>query len=291
MRHQPESALPDMHPKKYPHLLLILALAAANAAQAGTIRVLQANLFSWSAMDPAKQPPPIVKLSQYVNQQRHDFVTTQENEYRLTDDRYQLSPDYKLAGELQDASIFYDSTRWEPGGAPWSRIAVSADGGGERLAVFSQFRNKASGETVVIATTHLCIAWGGHADCNGGQYAAHVADSRSIGRYLSTYAAGDVPLIVTGDFNNFERNAEQSAAIEQAFAAHGLAAVKAGKDFIGPTFEASTIDFVYSRKLVVQSASLYGAAAGNPSDHAAIDVTFVSGGAAGATSQGAGPMP
>jgi len=276
-----------MLPTRYPRLLLILALAAANVAHAGTIRVLQANLFSWSAMDPAKQPPPIVKLSQYVNQHRHDFVTTQENQYRLLDSRYQLSADYKLAGELEDASIFYDSTRWEPGGAPWSRIAVSPDGGGERLAVFSQFRNKASGETVVIATTHLCIAWGGHADCTGGQYAAHVADAQNIGRYLKAYAPADVPLIVTGDFNNFERNPEQSAAIEQALAVHGLAAVKAGKEFIGPTFEKSTIDFVYSRKLTVQSASLYDAAAGNPSDHAAIDVTFVSAGGAGAKSMGA----
>lgn len=267
-----------MFSTKYSRLLLILALAAANVAHAGTIRVLQANLFSWSTMDPAKQPPPIVKLSQYVNQHRHDFVTTQENQYRLLDSRYQLSADYKLAGELEDASIFYDSTRWELGGAPWSRIAVSPDGGGERLAVFSQFRNKASGETVVIATTHLCIAWGGHADCTGGQYAAHVADAQNIGRYLKAYAPGDVPLIVTGDFNNFERNPEQSAAIAQALAVHGLAAVKAGKEFIGPTFEKSTIDFVYSRKLTVQSASLYDAAAGNPSDHAAIDVTFVSDG-------------
>lgn len=276
-----------MLPTRYPRLLLILALAAANVAQAGTIRVLQANLFSWSTMDPAKQPPPIVKLSQYVNQHRHDFVTTQENQYRLLDSRYQLSADYKLAGELEDASIFYDSTRWEPGGAPWSRIAVSPDGGGERLAVFSQFRNKASGETVVIATTHLCIAWGGHADCTGGQYAAHVADAQNIGRHLRAYAPGDVPLIVTGDFNNFDRNPEQSAAIAQALAVHGLAAVKAGKEFIGPTFEQSTIDFVYSRKLTVQSASLYDAAAGNPSDHAAIDVTFVSDGVAASTSAGA----
>lgn len=273
-----------MLPTPYPRLLLILALAAANVAHAGTIRVLQANLFSWSTMDPAKQPPPIVKLSQYVNQHRHDFVTTQENQYLLLEGRYQLSADYKLAGELQDASIFYDSTRWEPGGAPWSSIAVSPDGGGERLAVFSRFRNKASGENVVIATTHLCIAWGGHADCTGGQYAAHVADAQNIGRHLQAYAPAGVPLIVTGDFNNFERNPEQSAAIAQALAVHGLTAVKAGKEFIGPTFEQSTIDFVYARQLTVQSASLYDAAAGNPSDHAAIDVTFVSTG-------GAGPKP
>ncbi|OFA00549.1 endonuclease/exonuclease/phosphatase family protein [Duganella sp. HH101] len=286
MRPQPESASPTMFPTQSAHLLLVLALAATGVAQAGTIRVLQANLFSWSTMDPAKQPPPIVKLSQYVNQHRHDFVTTQENEYRLLDSRYQLSADYKLAGELQDASIFYDSTRWEPAAAPWARIAVSPDGGGERLAVFSQFRNKASGEAVVIATTHLCIAWGGHADCTGGQYAAHVADTQHIGRYLNAYAPAGVPLIVTGDFNNFERNPEQSAAIEQAFAAYGLAAVKAGKEFIGPTFEKSTIDFVFARQLTVQSASLYDAAAGNPSDHAAIDVTFVSNGGAGPKSPG-----
>ncbi len=253
-------------------LSLILFTTKVSATM---VHILQANLYSWSTMDPKKNPPPIVKLSTYINDHHFDFITTQENDYPLTDSIYKLNQKYKLAGNREDASIFYDSSQWAMVDNSRKTIPMTADGGGSRVAVLSQFRNLKSGELVAIATTHLCIAWGGHPDCVGGQVSAHSKDARSLSEFLENYSrVAKIPTIVSGDFNNLQDNLNQAQIMEATFVNYGLSAVKSNGTFIGPTFGTSVIDFVYFRQATLQNAVLYSQAQGNPSDHAAIDVSF-----------------
>lgn len=241
------------------------------------VHILQANLFSWSTMDKKKNPPPITRMTSYINVHNFDFITTQENDYSLMDSIYKLDSKYTLAGNKEDASIFYDRSRWAMVKNAQT-IPMVSDGGGQRLAVFSQFKNLKSGEVVAIATTHLCIAWGGHADCVGGQMTAHNQDARTISEFLENYsAAAKIPTFVTGDFNNLQDNLNQAQIMESTFVNYGLVAVKEQGTFIGPTFGNSVIDFVYFRQATLKNALLYTQAQGNPSDHAAIDTTFQTG--------------
>lgn len=249
-----------------------LSVAKINAAR---VHILQANLFSWSTMDKKKNPPPIIRMTSYINEHNFDFIATQENDYSLTDSIYKLDQKYKIAGSKEDASIFYDSSRWTLVANSRRTLPMTSDGGGPRVAVFSQFKNLKSGEIIALATTHLCIAWGGHADCVGGQVAAHSKDARTISDFLDTYSAqAKIPTFVTGDFNNLQDNLNQAQIIESTFVNYGFSAVKSKGTFIGPTFGDSVIDFVYFRQATLKSALLYTQAQGNPSDHSAIVSMF-----------------
>ncbi|WP_199744222.1 hypothetical protein [Legionella sp. km772] len=73
---------------------VVVMILFTTKANAGLVHLLQANLFSWSTMDPKKNPPPINKFSAYVNQHNFDFITTQENDYALTDSIYKLNSCY-----------------------------------------------------------------------------------------------------------------------------------------------------------------------------------------------------
>ena len=254
---------------------MLLCFFITTKASATMVHLLQANLFSWSTMDKKKNPPPIVQMTSYINAHNFDFINTQENDYSLLDSIYKLDKKYKSAGNITGAAIFYDSTRWSMVENSRKTIPMTSDGGGARVAVFSQFKNLKSGETVAIATTHLCVAWGGHSDCVGGQVTAHNNDARTIGEYLENYSSSSkIPTFVTGDFNSLHDNLNQAQIIESTLVNYGLAAVKSKGTFIGPTFGNSVIDFVYSRQAILQSAVLFTSAQGNPSDHAAIDVLF-----------------
>jgi endonuclease/exonuclease/phosphatase family metal-dependent hydrolase len=254
-------------------LLSTLFLVNVNATE---IRILQANLFSWSTMDKKKNPPPINRMTSYINKHDFDFLATQENDYSLMDSIYKLSEKYKIAGAREDASIFFDSSRWAMVQNSQKTIPMTSDGGGKRVAAFSQFKNLKTGEIIAIGSTHLCIAWGGHADCAGGQVAAHNNDARKISEFLEDYSRRDnIPTFVTGDFNNIHDNLNQAQIIEATFVNYGLSAVKSNGTFIGPTFGTSVIDFVYYRQATLKNASLYTQAQGNPSDHSAIDTTYV----------------
>jgi endonuclease/exonuclease/phosphatase family metal-dependent hydrolase len=242
---------------------------------ATAVHILQANLYSWSTMDTKKNPPPIVRMTNYINEHNFDFIATQENDYSLLDGIYKLDKKYKLAGNREDATIFYDSSRWAIVENRQKKIAMTPDGGGQRAAVFSQFKNLKTGEIIALATTHLCIAWGGHADCTGGQIAAHSKDARTISEFLENYSASEkIPTFVTGDFNTMQDNLNQAQILESTFVNYGLAAIKSNGTFIGPTFGNAVIDFVYFRKASLKNAVLYTQAQGNPSDHSAIDSTF-----------------
>jgi endonuclease/exonuclease/phosphatase family metal-dependent hydrolase len=264
-----------MRSLKLIHLLSIPFLFLTFSVHATTVQFLQANLYSWYTMDTKKNPVPIIKMTSYINSNNFDFITTQENDYPLTDALYKLDAKYKLAGNREDASLFYDSSRWAIVDNSRKTISMTSDGGGARVAVFSKFRNLKSGEQIAIGSTHLCIAWGGHADCVGGQVTAHTTDARKIGEYLETYSSTDgIPTFVTGDFNNLQDNLNQAQIIEATLVNYGFAAVKSGGTFIGPTFGGSVIDFVYSRQATLKNAVLYTQSQGNPSDHAAINVTY-----------------
>ncbi|KTC93908.1 endonuclease/exonuclease/phosphatase family protein [Legionella cincinnatiensis] len=255
--------------------IVLSSILIATKVNATVVRILQANLFSWSTMDKKKNPPPIVRMTSYINEHNFDFITTQENDYLLTDSVYKLDQKYKIAGIREDASIFYDSSRWARVENSQKTIPMTADGGGRRLAVFSQFKNLKSGEIVALGTTHLCVAWGGHADCIGGQVAAHNNDARAISEFIEEYSAHvKIPVFVTGDFNNLQDNLNQAQIIESTFVNYGLSAVKSHGNFIGPTFGNAVIDFVYFRQATLKNASLYTQTQGNPSDHSAIDTTF-----------------
>jgi hypothetical protein len=250
---------------------ILVGIAKVNAT---SVHLLQANLYSWFTMDKKKNPPPILRMTSYINEHNFDFITTQENDYPLMDALYKLNPKYKLAGNREDASIFYDSSQWEFIPNSWKKIPVTADGGGQRVAVFSQFKNLKSAQIIAIANTHMCIAWGGHADCVGGQVRAHNNDARTIGDFLESYTNSQIPTFVTGDFNNMHDNLNQAQIIEATFVNYGLNAIKSLGSFIGPTYGNAVIDFVYFRKAELKKGILYTPAQGNPSDHAAIDGTF-----------------
>ena len=256
----------------YIMLVSVLIVTKVNATE---VHILQANLFSWSTMDKKKNPPPIVLMTAYINEHNFDFIATQENDYSLMDSVYKLNQKYKMAGTREDASIFYDSSRWAMVENSQKMIPMTADGGGKRVAVFSQFKNLKSGDIIALGTTHLCIAWGGHADCVGGQVAAHNNDVRTMSEFLEEYSArANIPTFVTGDFNNIQDNLNQAQIMESTFVNYGLAAVKSNGTFIGPTFGNAVIDFVYYRHATLKNALLYTQAQGNPSDHAAIDTVF-----------------
>ncbi|KTD54659.1 hypothetical protein Lsai_3481 [Legionella sainthelensi] len=255
--------------------IVLASILIATKANATAVRILQANLFSWSTMDKNKNPPPIVRMTSYINEQNFDFIATQENDYLLTDRLYKLDQKYKIAGTREDASIFYDSTRWAIVENSQKMIPMTSDGGGRRVAVFSQFKNLKSGEIVALGTTHLCVAWGGHADCIGGQVTAHNNDARAISEFIEEYSARlKIPTFVTGDFNNLQDNLNQAQIMESTFVNYGLVAVKSNGTYIGPTFGNAVIDFVYFCEATLKNASLYKQTQGNPSDHSAIDVTF-----------------
>ncbi|STY31034.1 Uncharacterized protein conserved in bacteria [Legionella wadsworthii] len=244
-------------------------------AHATIVHVLQANLYSWNTMDKSKNPPPIIRMSAYINEHNFDFITTQENDYLLTESIYKLNAKYKLAGIREDASIFYDSSRWSVVKNSQKTIPMTSDGGGKRLAVFSKFKNLKSGEVLAIGTTHLCIAWGGHADCTGGQVKAHSEDVLKISKFIEEYSSQTrIPTFVTGDFNNLQDNLNQAQILEATFVNYGLAAVKLNGTFLGPTFGNSIIDFIYFKDAMLNTAFLYTQSQGNPSDHSAIDATF-----------------
>lgn len=253
----------------FPFLFLTFSVNATN------VQLLQANLYSWFTMDTKKNPVPITKMTSYINSNKFDFISTQENDYPLTDAAYKLDTKYKLAGNREDASLFYDSSRWAMVDNSRKTILMTPDGGGARVAVFAKFRNLKSGEQVAIGSTHLCIAWGGHTDCTDGQVTAHNNDARKIGEYLENYSNIDnIPTFVSGDFNNLQDNLNQAQIIEATLVNYGFSAIKSEGKFIGPTFGDSVIDFVYSRKATLKNAVLYTQSQGNPSDHAAINVTF-----------------
>lgn len=253
---------------KYLSLFFVLALTVMTEANATNVHILQANLESWFTMDPKKPNPPMKDMTPYMNNGQFDFITTQENDYPLNVG-YGLSPNYQLAGFRQDASIFYDATRWTPVNNSFKTIAMTADGGGGRVFAYSQFKNL-KGEVVTIATTHLCIDWG-KGDCIGGQINAHKTDANTIGTTLQPFAG---PVFFTGDLNSLADSTNQGLSIESILAKYNLQAVKSNGTFIGPTFQSSIIDFIYSRNATLQKAYLYSRAQGNQSDHSAIDATF-----------------
>ena len=268
-----DSFIVATHLRRFIFYIVAGLMSLAINAHASTIHLLQANLYSWFTMDKRKATPPIVGMTTYINAHDFDFITTQENDYLLTDSEYKLNKNYKLAGQREDASIFYDSSRWIMVENTWKKIAISSDGGGSRVAVFAQFQNMENGNMLTVGTSHFCVAWGGHSDCKGGQMVAHQQDTKSIAEFLEQYSPNS-PTLVTGDFNNLDDNLKQTQLIESIFGNYGLNAVKKEGNFIGPTFGSSIIDFVYFRRLQHQEPSLYTSAKGNPSDHAAIDVTF-----------------
>jgi hypothetical protein len=254
---------------------------AASLEGTTTIRVLEANVFASHTMNGAISPPPVVRLTARINSERYDFVTTQDNEQSLlTDPVYQLSPDYEMVGSPSAPAILYDATRWSlaPGG--WRSVPMTSDAG-PRVAVLARFRSNATGQEVTVGTTQLCVAFAtssGYASCIGDELRAHVADAQTLGDAATSLGQAGSPVIVTGELNNFANSAVQAQAMEQKLQAFGLEAVKTNGAFLGPTFAGLTTNFVYSKNATVKAASLYTAAEGNPSDHAALDVTFEVGG-------------
>ena len=250
-----------------------------NIQAAGTsdINLLDLNVYAWAKMTPGNQGG--INYVKYVLANNYDFVTTQEaegNTVPLTNPSFgNMAATYTLMnGYNGDAAIYYNHNIWQPNG-DLVTMPVTRDGGGSRVAAFVSFTKKGTSKTVVIATTHLCINWG-KGDCIGGQNAAHTADVVNIASEVKRIY-GNVPLILTGDFNSTDNNPLQNQNIKNALSLYSLIPVKGNSpEYLGPTFGANTIDFIYytGASLTNVGSNLYTAADGNQSDHLGLASKF-----------------
>lgn len=275
------------------------------AAKAADISLLNLNVFAWSIFNYQTNAGPAGVITSYINENKFDFITTQEfqggvswNGYGgpwgyltnhgdqvrwdptkgkdVRDADYGLDPKYKMVVAPADPILYYDSNKWSFG--DYRSINMTADTGGARTAVFATFtRTDGSGKSVVVATTHLCIAYSGNyclgSDPQNREYSAHIQDAQILASYIKNNYSSTTPVILTGDFNSMTNPVNQAIDIKNKLLAANLNPVidNNTKTFPGPTMGALTIDFVYSNNLNVANSSLYS---GSSSDHKGIRVDF-----------------
>lgn len=269
------------------------------------VRLLDLNVFAWAIFNYPTFSTSARTITSYINDNKFDFITTQEfqggatwdnhggpwgyltnhggkvwydpvRKTNVTEADYQLDPKYKMVVAPADPILYYDSSKWSF--SDYRSINMVPDTGGPRTAVFATFtKTDGSGKSIVVATTHLCIAYSGHYclgnDPQNREYSAHVQDAQTLAQYIKTNYPSNMPVILTGDFNSMTNSYNQSIDIKNKLSAANMVPVidNNTKTFIGPTFGGVTIDFVYSNNLNVIDSSLYS---GSASDHKGISVDF-----------------
>jgi hypothetical protein len=284
--------------KQLAPVLGLITLTCFSAVHATDITVYDQNLKAWYTTNSPHEPSPyyrsdacgdlspfcIINTTQAMNKSSADFITTQENDHILSDNaEYGLDSKYAHASNSSgqyDGSVFYDTMKWTQQDA--QETPLTPDGGGTpgdyngwrflEAYYFQNIQDPTIG--IVIASTHLCVAWGGGATCEGGEKQGHDNDAQTMAAALNNFHSGS-PVILGGDFNTTADNNAQNTDIESIMNGNSFKAVKdESGNFVGPTWGASdTYDFVYyngylTLKTPGERADPYY------SDHAGIITTF-----------------
>jgi endonuclease/exonuclease/phosphatase family metal-dependent hydrolase len=187
--------------------LLAAALLGAAVASAQPVNVLSFNIRLDLPSDaPNDWPNRRDKVASQIRFHEADLVSLQEALHRQVEDLAQRLPDHRFVGVGRDdgrtageySCIFYDARRFavEDSGTFWLSRTPEVPGSKDwdaaitRIVTWARFHDRQTGRRFFMFNTHF--------DHRGSQ--ARLESSRLLFASINRLA-GDVPVVVTGDFN------------------------------------------------------------------------------------------
>ena len=128
-------------------------------------------------------------------------------------------PGYRLAtGDRAGVTAAYDPALWRAGDSGFLTLGGNDDGWGERVALWVELEEAASGAPLLFYSTHWCVTVRNPDDaCDD---ALHLDYARRILDDADQRAAPSTPVVIAGDLNAFEGR-RGGDAVASAFAAAG----------------------------------------------------------------------